>query len=52
MISSLAGSLPVALALGPPMLVPLMLFGGLFLNSGSVPVYLLWLKYLSWFYYA
>ena len=42
----------VALALGPPFMVPLMLFGGFFLKNGSVPVYFQWLRYVSWFMYA
>ena len=52
MISCLANSLEMALGLGPPLLIPLMLFGGLFLNNGSIPVYLVWIKYVSWFYFA
>merc|ERR1719481_1623569 len=51
-ISCSANSVEMALGLGPPLLIPLMLFGGLFLNNGSVPVYFIWLKYISWFYYA
>jgi len=30
----------------------LLLFGGFFLQSDSVPVYFIWLKYMSWFYYG
>jgi hypothetical protein len=52
LVSCLASSIEMALGLGPPILIPLMLFGGLFLNNGSTPVYFIWLKYLSWFYYA
>jgi hypothetical protein len=29
-----------------------MLFGGFFLNNGSVPVYFQWLRYISWFMYG
>ena len=32
--------------------VPLLLFGGFFLQSESVPPYFIWLKYISWFYYG
>ena len=32
--------------------VPLLLFGGFFLQSESVPTYFIWLKYISWFYYG
>ncbi|KAG1660606.1 Protein white [Nymphon striatum] len=46
----------MALSIGPPLLIPFMLFGGLFLNSewvsNSVPVYLVWMKHLSWFNYG
>ena len=52
MISALAPSVEAANALGPPLMVPLLLFGGFFLQSESVPAYFIWLKYLSWFYYG
>ena len=52
LISCIANSIDMALGLGPPFLIPLMLFGGLFLNNGSTPVYFIWAKYLSWFYYT
>jgi len=42
----------VAMALTPMIFIPLMLLGGLFLNNGSVPYYLIWAKYLSPMYYA
>ena len=29
-----------------------MLFGGFFLTSGTSPVYLDWIRYISWFYYG
>ena len=31
---------------------PKKLFGGFLLQSDSVPVYFIWLKYISWFYYG
>jgi hypothetical protein len=52
MISCLTSSTRVALALGPPFIIPLLLFGGFFLRNGSVPVYFDWLRYISWFMYA
>jgi len=52
MISALAPTIEAANALAPPLMVPLLLFGGFFLQSDSVPVYFIWLKYLSWFYYG
>ena len=52
MISALAPTIEAANALAPPLMVPLLLFGGFFLQSDSVPVYFIWLKYISWFYYG
>ena len=48
----MAPNVNMALAFGPTLLIPLMLFGGLFLNNSTIPVYLEWLKYLSWFMYS
>ena len=52
MISALAPTVEAANALAPPLMVPLLLFGGFFIQSDSVPDYFIWLKYLSWFYYG
>ncbi|XP_002023663.2 protein white isoform X1 [Drosophila persimilis] len=52
LISCASSSTSMALSVGPPVIIPFLLFGGFFLNSGSVPVYLKWLSYLSWFRYA
>lgn len=51
-ISATSPSPNVALALSGPILVPLMIFSGFFLNNASVPAYFIWLKYLSWLNYA
>lgn len=51
-ISCVSSSISMALALGPPIIIPFLLFGGFFLNSASVPVYFVWLSYLSWFRYG
>ena len=48
-IAALAGDVGVALALMPPLLVPFILFGGLFINTDNVPDYMVWLEYMSWF---
>ncbi|KNE64090.1 hypothetical protein AMAG_09152 [Allomyces macrogynus ATCC 38327] len=37
----------VALAIVPLVMIPLMLFSGLFLNSANIPVFLDWIKYIS-----
>ncbi|TPX40845.1 hypothetical protein SeMB42_g05847, partial [Synchytrium endobioticum] len=40
-------SLPVALAATPVILMPLMLFSGLFANLDTIPVWLRWIQYIS-----
>ncbi|TPX35846.1 hypothetical protein SeLEV6574_g08132 [Synchytrium endobioticum] len=40
-------SLPVALAAAPVILMPLMLFSGLFANLDTIPVWLRWIQYIS-----
>ncbi|XP_068242459.1 protein white-like [Palaemon carinicauda] len=52
MLSCLAPNPKVALGLGSFLLIPFMVFGGFLLNSDSVPIYFIWIKYLSWFNYA
>lgn len=51
-ISCLAGSIDLALAMSPPMLILLLLFAGFFLNTESIPVYFYPLAYISWFKYG
>ncbi|XP_056007707.1 protein white-like [Ostrea edulis] len=51
-ISAASPSVTIALTLGPLLMTPFLLFGGYFLNNGSVPVYFLWIKYTSWFLYS
>jgi len=43
----LVSNLPTALAIMPLFLLPIMLFGGNFVNNGLIPPYLDWLKYIS-----
>ncbi|KAJ8914462.1 hypothetical protein NQ315_011403 [Exocentrus adspersus] len=52
LVSCLSGSISMAMSIGPPLIIPFMLFGGFFLNINSIPVYLEWLSYLSWFKYG
>jgi ATP-binding cassette subfamily G (WHITE) protein 1 len=40
-------SLPVALMVTPIVLLPMMLFSGLFLNQGSIPAYVDWIKFIT-----
>jgi hypothetical protein len=34
------------------MMLPMLIFGGFFLQADTVPKYFIWIKYLSWFYYG
>ncbi|CAJ0943260.1 unnamed protein product, partial [Mesorhabditis belari] len=44
--------LPVAMALMPLFVVPMMTFAGFYINQATLPVYFYPLKYLSWFNYG
>ncbi|XP_046656190.1 protein white-like [Daphnia pulicaria] len=52
LISCAAGSTQIALDLTTPLVIPLLYIGGFFLRNGSVPVYLEWMRFLSWFMYG
>ncbi|XP_044261652.1 protein white isoform X2 [Tribolium madens] len=52
LISCVSRSVSMALSIGPPLVIPFLLFGGFFLNVSSIPVYFKWLSYLSWFRYG
>ncbi|XP_013790096.2 protein white-like [Limulus polyphemus] len=52
LMSCISSTVEIALSIGPALLIPLMMFGGFFLNNSSTPVYFIWLKYVSWFYYG
>ena len=47
MVACLAGKPEIAGIVGPVVILPFLLFGGLFLNSDSAPSYFIWLQYLS-----
>ncbi|XP_054160065.1 protein white-like [Oppia nitens] len=51
-VSCLSKNINMALAISPVLNLPFMLFGGFFLNNDTIPVWLNWIKYLSWFYYG
>ncbi|XP_076375253.1 protein white [Megalopta genalis] len=52
LISCMSSNLSMALSIGPPVIIPFLLFGGFFLNTASVPFYFEWFSYLSWFRYG
>eukprot|EP00117_Sycon_ciliatum_P036739 scpid32794/ scgid27614/ Protein white len=51
-ISAAVPSVAIGLAVTPPLVIPFMLFGGLFLNSDDIPDYFIWLEYISWIKYG
>ncbi|XP_071551619.1 protein white-like [Panulirus ornatus] len=52
MISCMAKNYQTALVLSTPLTFPLLLFGGFYMKPGTVPVYLEWVSYLSWFHFS
>lgn len=47
MLSSFSEDQQIINAISAPLLIPLLLFGGFYLNADSIPVYFIWLKYLN-----
>ncbi|EFX71587.1 ABC protein, subfamily ABCG [Daphnia pulex] len=52
LISCATGSTQLAIDLTNSLLVPILHMGGYFLRSGSVPIYLEWMRYFSWYMYG
>jgi hypothetical protein len=52
MVSCVAGTTDIALAIAPTLVIPLLIFGGFFLSNEDVPVYFDWMRYISWFMYG
>eukprot|EP00281_Chroomonas_sp_CCMP1168_P022996 CAMPEP_0206228544 /NCGR_PEP_ID=MMETSP0047_2-20121206/9226_1 /ASSEMBLY_ACC=CAM_ASM_000192 /TAXON_ID=195065 /ORGANISM="Chroomonas mesostigmatica_cf, Strain CCMP1168" /LENGTH=645 /DNA_ID=CAMNT_0053651795 /DNA_START=134 /DNA_END=2071 /DNA_ORIENTATION=- len=46
-IACIFSDLRVTLVIAPPLILPLMIFSGFFINTNSIPVYLDWIKYIS-----
>jgi hypothetical protein len=51
-VSALSKNVSIALAVGPLLLMPLIIFGGLLINIDDIPVYFRWLSVFSFCYYA
>ncbi|XP_046994426.1 protein white-like [Schistocerca americana] len=49
LLSCLSPSTAVAMSMGAPAIFPFLLYGGFFINVGSVPRALDWFTWLSWF---
>ncbi|XP_054159477.1 protein white-like [Oppia nitens] len=52
LVSCMSSDVTIALAITPPVMVAFLIFGGYFLNNDSVPIYFIWFKYISFFYYG
>ncbi|KAH9395283.1 ATPase [Tyrophagus putrescentiae] len=51
-ISAVCNNTDLALAVGPPIFIPLQLLGGYYLNNKTIPKSLSWAQFLSWFYFG
>ncbi|CAM9150806.1 unnamed protein product [Ectocarpus sp. 6 AP-2014] len=51
-VSAFAKSVDVALALGPMILMPFIIFGGLLINLSEIPVYFVWYSIFSFIQYG
>ncbi|CAD5216680.1 unnamed protein product [Bursaphelenchus xylophilus] len=51
-VACILGTLDVAVQLLPLYTLPLFIFGGLFVNIATVPGWMSWLRYISWYRYA
>ena len=51
-VSCLAATPQIAMAIAAPLMIPFMLFGGFFINDKTIPGWIDWMKYLSWFKYG
>jgi len=52
MLSCGAPNANMAMVALPVLFIPLMLFGGFFLNTSDIPVYFIWIQYFSFFKYG
>lgn len=52
LFGSVVNNIDIGLTLMNIVILPLMIGGGFFINVDSIPIYLIWLKYISFFKYA
>ncbi|XP_077979353.1 protein white-like [Glandiceps talaboti] len=51
-VSMTSDNITIVLAISQSMLLPMIMVGGFFIKPESIPSYMYWLKYTSWFYYG
>ncbi|XP_068753100.1 protein white-like isoform X1 [Montipora capricornis] len=51
-VSTVSPTVPFASAISAPLMLPLVLIGGFYIRNNTIPAWLSWLKYVSWFHYA
>lgn len=51
-VSTLSPTVAAASAISAPLLLPLLLLGGFYVKNTTIPVWLSWLQYVSWFNYG
>ncbi|KAE8745105.1 ABC-transporter, subfamily G member 05 [Frankliniella occidentalis] len=51
-ISCAANNMSTALSTGAPAVIPLLLYGGFFVNLDTMPSYFSWIQHISWFRYG
>jgi len=52
LLSCLSSNLPVLFAMAPISLVPIMIVGGYFINISTIPVFISWAQWISWYRYG
>lgn len=52
MMSTISNDSKICLIVSNLITLPMMLTSGFFINNGSIPIYLVWIKYINPFYYA
>lgn len=52
LLSVMTNNLAVASILVTPLAIPVLVYGGFFIQTDSIPIYFSWIPYVSWFNYA
>lgn len=52
LVSAMSPTADIGLSIAPLILMPLMQLSGYFININNIPLWLSWLRYFSWTYYA